>query len=68
MHFDIPQRRPGACADIDIIVVDGDPLRSVKAPESVQLAMQDGKVLKSEIRELANWARAERRFLVPAQP
>jgi CBS domain-containing protein len=33
----------------------------------MQLVMKDGKVFKSEIKELANCARAERRFLVPAQ-
>jgi hypothetical protein len=29
--------------------------------------MKDGKVFKSEIEELANCARVERRFLAPAQ-
>ena len=64
MHFPILQRRPGACADI--IAVGGNPLRSIKGLENVQWVMKDGKVFKSEIRELANWAGAERRFLVPA--
>jgi hypothetical protein len=54
MHFHIPQRRPGAYADI--IAVDGDPYRSIKALENGQLVMKDGKVFKSEIKELANCA------------
>jgi len=65
MHFRIPQRRPGACADS--IAVDGDPWGSIKALENVQLVMKDGNVCQSELKELANCARAERRFLVPAQ-
>jgi hypothetical protein len=65
MHFHIPPRRPGACADI--IAVDGNPLRSIKALENVQSVMKDGKVFKSEIGALANWAWAERRFLVRAR-
>lgn len=40
--------------------MDGDPSRSIKALENVQLVMKDGKVFKSGIRELRNCARAER--------
>ena len=65
MHFHIPQRRPGAYADI--IAVDGDPSRSIKAVENMQLVMKEGERFKSQIKELANGARSERRFLVPAQ-
>jgi hypothetical protein len=64
MHLHIPQRRPGAYADI--IAVDGDPSRSIKAVENVQLVMKEGKLFKSQIKEFGNGARAERRFLVPA--
>ena len=64
MHFHIPQRRPGAYPDI---IVDGDPLRSIRAVENVQSVRKEGKRFKSQIKELANGARAERRFLVPAQ-
>jgi hypothetical protein len=65
MHLHIPQRRPGAYADI--IAVDGDPLRRIQALENVRLVMRDGKAFHREIKELANCARAERRFPVPAQ-
>ena len=65
MHFHIPHRRPGAYADI--VAADGDPLRIIEARENMQLVMKDGKVFKSEIKELANCPRGERRFLVPAQ-
>jgi hypothetical protein len=65
MHFHIPPRRPGAYADI--IAVDGDPSRSIKAVENMQLVMKEGELCKSQIKELANGARSERRFLVPAQ-
>jgi imidazolonepropionase-like amidohydrolase len=37
---------PGAFADM--IAVSGDPLQDVKALESVQFVMKDGKVFRSE--------------------
>ena len=33
--------------------MDGDPLRSIRGLENVQLVMKDGKVFKSESKELA---------------
>ena len=48
MHFHIPQRRPGAYADI--VAADGDPLRISKALENMQLVMKDGKVFKARSR------------------
>ena len=65
LHFPIPQGRPGAAAAI--IALEGDPLPTIKALENVPFVMKDGKVFNSEIQPLADCARAERRFLVPAQ-
>jgi hypothetical protein len=42
-------------------------LPTIKALENVPFVMKDGKVFNSEIEQLADCARAERRFLVPAQ-
>lgn len=41
---------PGAFADI--IAVNGDPLREIKVLENVQFVMKDGKVYKSDSRDL----------------
>jgi hypothetical protein len=65
MPFHIPQRRPGAA--VEIIAVEGDPLPTIQSLENVQFVLKDGKAFKSEIKELANCARAEPRFLVPAR-